>query len=97
VLIIYKFRGETLGQIKTLHVKSLAKTLIDKYPDKFSKNFEKNKEELGKLVEMESKIIRNQVAGYMVHLIGKRERPPSFEPIYQVKETRQRRRMRRRR
>jgi small subunit ribosomal protein S17e len=80
-----------LGQIKTLHVKSLAKTLIEKYPDKFSKSFEKNKKEMDKIVEMESKIIRNQVAGYLVHLVGKKENPPSFEMIQQTKEIKQRR------
>ena len=75
-----------MGQIKTLHVKNLAKTLLEKYPDKFTNNYEKNKEWMKKLVETESKTIRNKVAGYLVHLVEKKERPVGFEVVPQIKD-----------
>ena len=59
---------------------------MEKYPDKFTNNYEKNKELMEKLVEMESKTIRNQVAGYLVHLVEKKEKPVGFEVTFQSKE-----------
>lgn len=70
-----------MGQIKNKVIKGLAKTLIEKYPDKFSKNFEKNKEETDEIILLESKKTRNQVAGYLVHEIRKKEAPKrEFRP-----------------
>lgn len=86
-----------MGQVKNVFIKNLAKSLIEKYPDKFTKDFEKNKEELDKLIKLESKKIRNKVAGYLVHLMSKKELP-SFEAPYRPrKEGRNRRRGRWRR
>jgi len=64
-----------LGNIKNQFIKNLAKTLIEKYPDRFTNSFEKNKEEMDKIVILESKKIRNKVAGCLVHEIRKREVP----------------------
>jgi len=50
-----------------------------------------------KLVEMESKTIRNEVAGYIVHLIEKKEHPVGFEVTLQAKEEKRRPRRGRRR
>ena len=70
-----------MGQIKNQGIKTLAKTLIEKYPDSFSKDFEKNKEEIDKIILLESKKIRNKVAGYLVHEIRKKELPQKeFRP-----------------
>ena len=73
-----------MGQIKNTFVKHLAKRLIEKYPDKFTNDFEKNKEELDKMITLESKKIRNLVAGCLVHVIRKKE-APSFEMPFQPK------------
>ena len=86
-----------MGQVKNVFIKNLAKSLIEKYPERFTKNFEKNKEELDKLVKTESKKIRNMIAGYLVHVIRKRERLPAFEVPYRVQDKRRRGRRRRRR
>lgn len=70
-----------MGQIKNKIIKNLAKTLIEKYPDKFTNSFEKNKEEVDKIVILESKKVRNRVAGCLVHEIRKREMPKlEFRP-----------------
>jgi len=86
-----------LGQVKNVFIKNLTKRLIEKYPEKFTKSFDKNKEELDKLMKMESKKNRNMVAGYLVHEIRKGEKTPGFEMPYQKREDRQRRRWRGRR
>ena len=84
-----------MGQIKNQFIKNLAKTLIEKYPDKFSKSFEKNKEEVDKIVILESKKIRNKVAGCLVHEIRKREMPkPEFRPKTKEREKRWKRKRR---
>ena len=85
-----------MGQVRTLYVKHLAKTLVEKYPGRFKDKFEKNKEELDKLVKLESKKIRNQVAGYIVDVIKMQSRP-KMEITYRPREDRGRGRRRGRR
>ena len=80
-----------MGQVRTLYVKHLAKTLVEKYPGRFTDKFEKNKEELDELVRLESKKIRNQVAGYIVDVI-KRQSKPKMEITHRPREDRRRRR-----
>ena len=84
-----------MGQVRTTYVKNLAKTLIEKYPGRFTDKFEKNKEELDKLVTLESKKIRNQVAGYIVDVI-KMQNKPKMEITYRPRDDRRGRRGRRR-
>jgi len=79
-----------------MYVKNLAKKLLENFPDKFTKDFEKNKEWIDKLVQLESKTIRNKVAGYLTHLVEKKEKPVGFEVILQKKERERRGRRRRR-
>jgi len=62
-----------VGQVKNLFIKNLARELVEKYPDKFSEDFQKNKEELEKLVKLESKKIRNLLAGYIVHILRRKK------------------------
>jgi len=76
-----------VGQVRTLYVKHLAKSLVEKYPGRFTNNFEKNKEELDKLVTLESKKIRNEVAGYIVDVI-KMQSKPKMEITFRPKEDR---------
>jgi len=75
-----------------MYVKNLARKLIEIFPDKFTKNFEKNKEWIDKVVQLESKTIRNKVAGYLTHLVEKKEKPVGFEVTLQKKERERRRR-----
>jgi small subunit ribosomal protein S17e len=57
-----------MGRIKTSSVKNIAKELLEKYGDKFSDDFQKNKEVLSELAKFESKRLRNVVAGYITVL-----------------------------
>ena len=54
-----------MGRIKTSFVKHVAKDLVEKYPDKFSIDYEKNKTALKEVMIFESKRMRNIVAGYL--------------------------------
>ncbi len=54
-----------MGRIKNIPVKALGDQLIRDHSDKFTTDFEKNKEALGKLKDIKSKKIRNIVAGYI--------------------------------
>ena len=75
-----------MGQIKNLAIKNMARNLVEKYPEKFTTNYDKNKEEMDKLVIVESKKIRNMIAGYIVHLSRTKNRPKRVEISYQTKE-----------
>lgn len=57
-----------MGRIKTSFIKHAAKDLVEKYPDKFSTDFDKNKEIMGNMVSIKSKKMRNIMAGYITTL-----------------------------
>ncbi len=60
-----------MGNIKSLMVKKTAKELVEKYPERFTKDYLKNKEELNKIMQINSKSIKNMLAGYITHISGK--------------------------
>ena len=86
-----------MGQIKNTYIKNLTETLLEKYPDKFTEDFKKNKEELEKLIKLESKKIRNLVAGYLVHLVKKSRKLSTLKVSYQVREDESKKKKRKRR
>jgi small subunit ribosomal protein S17e len=51
--------------IKPAYVKKTATLLIERYPDAFGDDFEHNKELVDELTNIESKSVRNRVAGYV--------------------------------
>jgi len=55
--------------IKPAYIKNIAKTLLERYPEAFSDDFEGNKESVTALTNIESKEVRNRVAGYVTHKI----------------------------
>jgi len=57
-----------MGRIKTTLIKRTANSLIKEYPDRFTKNFDENKNLVSKLAQIHSKKIRNIVAGYITRL-----------------------------
>ena len=54
-----------MGKVKTEQIKRLGKELIERFPDKFSHNFEENKHAVVALTTGTSTRIRNQIAGYI--------------------------------
>ena len=63
--------------VRTSFIKKLAESLIAKFPDVWTNNFEENKQLVQKLTNIESKTVRNQVAGYITSII---ERKRKYEP-----------------
>ena len=59
-----------LGKVKTEHIKRLANELMERFPDKFSSNFDDNKHAVDDLTEGATTKVRNQVAGYITHTIS---------------------------
>lgn len=57
-----------MGRIKTSFIKKIAKDLMEKNSDKFSTDFETNKRVVSQIVDINSKKIRNIIAGYITSL-----------------------------
>jgi small subunit ribosomal protein S17e len=51
-------------------VKRLARELIQRYPDKFTTDFENNKKAVQLLTTVSSIKLRNRIAGYVTRLIS---------------------------
>lgn len=51
--------------IKPAYIKKLAVRLLERYPEAFSTDFEHNKEVVNALTNVESKSVRNRIAGYV--------------------------------
>ena len=58
-----------MGKVKTKEIKSLAKELIKRYPNKFSTLFDDNKRMVDVLTEGTTTRVRNQVAGYITRTV----------------------------
>ncbi len=63
-----------MGRVRPTYIKRLAKDLVESDPERFSEDFDENKEELKDLKEFNSKKLRNRVAGYIVRVKKNRER-----------------------
>lgn len=44
---------------------SIGDTLLERYPDRFTADFETNKRRVENLTDVESKRVRNRIAGYV--------------------------------
>jgi len=51
--------------IKPDYVKKTGKLLMERYPDAFGADFEHNKDVVTELTNIESKGVRNRIAGYV--------------------------------
>ena len=60
--------------IKPAYVKKTAKILLDRYEEAFNTDFEHNKDVVQELTNIESKGVRNRIAGYITR---KKRAPPA--------------------
>lgn len=58
-----------MGKVRPVFIKKVSKELVERYPTVFSSSFEENKNELQKYAIIQSKLVRNRIAGYITHLI----------------------------
>ena len=68
--------GDCIGSIRPTYIKSISEELLRGYREIFSSDYERNKELVSEYTNIESKNIRNRVAGYITHKIdiGNRSR-----------------------
>ncbi|MCW4031034.1 MAG: 30S ribosomal protein S17e [Candidatus Bathyarchaeota archaeon] len=57
-----------MGKVRTEQVKRIARQLLDRYPSKFTGDFENNKKLVDTLTNISSTKLRNRVAGYTARL-----------------------------
>lgn len=62
-----------MGRIKTTLVKRVTWKLFKEHPDRFTTDFNKNKKESEKLLDIPSKKLRNVIAGYLVRLVKQKK------------------------
>lgn len=75
-------KGDTLGNIRQTFIKTLARDLLEKYPDQFiNDNFQHNKEKVQELTTVKSNLLRNRIAGYITRRLASHERSTATQPI----------------
>ncbi|WP_455363362.1 30S ribosomal protein S17e [[Eubacterium] cellulosolvens] len=57
-----------MGKVRTETVKRAARELVEKYPDRFTNEYEANKLAVNELLRSPSKKLRNRIAGYVTRL-----------------------------
>lgn len=57
-----------MGKVRTELVKRIARELVERFPDKFTTDFETNKKLVESLTNISSTKLRNRVAGYTTRL-----------------------------
>ena len=60
--------------IKPSYIKTLGTEILAKQRDNFTNSFNDNKQQLGKSAQIESKRVRNRVAGYITRKINTKRR-----------------------
>lgn len=66
--------------IKPAYIKKTGNRLLELYPQVFTGDFESNKERVTELTNVESKGVRNRIAGYVTHHVhGGGEDEPDAE------------------
>lgn len=62
-----------MGNIRTAFVKRIAKELVENNPGKFTLDFEENKKLVEKLSTVNTKHLRNKIAGYITRIISQQK------------------------
>jgi small subunit ribosomal protein S17e len=60
-----------MGNIRQTNIKRITFRLLEDYGDVFTKDFETNKILVAKYTTIESKVIRNRVAGYVSRKVAR--------------------------
>jgi len=58
-----------VGTVKPAYIKVIALELMKKYPDVFTESFDENKKLVAEYAKINSKTIRNRVAGYITRKV----------------------------
>jgi small subunit ribosomal protein S17e len=63
-----------MGNIRPTYIKRVGEELLLRFPEQFGTNFEENKRRVKELTDLQSKSMRNRVAGYVTRLVKIRQR-----------------------
>jgi len=58
-----------MGRIRQKYIKRSARLLLEKYPDKFTGDYEQNRNALDGVASIGSKPLKNKIAGYITTLL----------------------------
>ncbi len=65
-----------MGRIRTQQIKSAGEKMFQQNQEKFSTEFEENKEAVEEIADINSKKIRNKLAGFLVKRVKKEQKLP---------------------
>ena len=54
-----------MGNIRPTYIKRVAIELVERFPEKFTADFDHNKKMVDELAEIQGKAMRNRIAGYV--------------------------------
>lgn len=63
-----------MGNVKPAYIKKIALELIERFPEEFTDDFERNKILVERLTTISTKNIRNRVAGYIARIMEDRKK-----------------------
>jgi small subunit ribosomal protein S17e len=63
-----------MGSIRQTYIKSTVDTLLRQYPGEWGTDFNANKEKVEKLANVQTKELRNRVAGYVTRKMSSKGR-----------------------
>ena len=72
---------EELGKVRTETIKKISRELLERHGNKFTADYEKNKQIVDQLVESHTKKMRNRVSGYVTRLKRIEEKKAASAPI----------------
>ena len=58
-----------MGKVRPDRVKRVARELVERFPEKFTVDFQSNKELVESLTNISSTKLRNRIAGYITRLL----------------------------
>jgi small subunit ribosomal protein S17e len=70
-----------LGKVKTEQIKRVGKELLERFPTKFTMNFDENKHLVDSLTQGTTTRVRNQIAGYITRKIALAQDDSSTESV----------------
>ncbi len=63
-----------MGNIRPTYIKRVAIELVEKYPEEFEKDdYQHNKEMVDELTDVDSNMMRNKIAGYIIRYLKRGE------------------------
>merc|ERR1711977_370194 len=69
-------RNTTMGRVRTRTTKRAAKVIVEKYYQRLTMDFQTNKKICEEVASIQSKRLRNKIAGFLTHLMKRISRGP---------------------